>query len=437
MAVSLERLIDAARKLGARAVELLVVEDDGVVVTCAKGKITRQDAFTTTRARATVWDAAARSAAVEGTLVELPALIERALAAAADAPIDAEGAPVARLSAPIGGLSIDDKRHSTLTMADRIEVISAAERGARQADKRAQTENFAYRDNRRRRRIANSRGLNLEEWSTLYQAMGSVLVGDERGNIAMSDHLASRAFASIASLPYGAALAQRAAALLPGHGAPPGPQRVVFSPRSLAELVLQLGDEFTWANLDSGDSFLAQAAREHRPLFDPRVTLLDDGTVPGSIRTRAFDDRGVPPATLALLREGRVDGRFIDVATARRKEARPTGHQWRRALAPNNLILRGGTRSINAILSEMDRQILVIDHVYDWNGLNLKTGDLTIRAGGWMTRRSKHEHFVRDVKLSGHLPTVLTNIVEIASDTDRYLHVDAPAMILDGFVILP
>jgi PmbA protein len=427
--------IDVARRRGARAAEALLRLGEGVLIDVARGKVAASHPHKSSVLTVRAWVEGGGEGVATGAIGDVESVATAAVQAASVAPADPHAGPVGRMGVAAGGLGIDDRRHAQITAADRAEVVAASEKGARAVDKRVRTEGFAYRDERAYRLYTNTRGVVLDEWSTTYEARGTVLLADDRGDITLTDELASRAFASIASLPFGTSLAQRAVALAAGGGPTlEGPVRVVLSPRPLAQMFARFGPLFSAASLRDGDHIFARAARDGTTLFDPRMHLLDDGTVPGSLRTHAFDDQGVVPVPIVLIREGKVDARLLDVREARLVDARPTGHVHGGTLRPNNLILRGGTRSVNAVLSEIDGPILIVDHVYDWSGLDVVSGRWRAPVGGTLTRRSRPEGVIRRVVLDGLLSDVFSRVIEIAADTDRHGHVDAPAMLLDGFV---
>lgn len=426
-------LVDQARHRGARGAEVLAVVGEGLEIEVDRGKVTGQEPLRTSEVVVRVWVDHGPAGVARGRAEVAERLVAEALERAGKGDGEPDDGPVGRLPPAPGGLGVDDRRHGMLTIEDRVDVVLAAERGARGADRRARTEGFRYEERRVRRSFANSRHVTADEWSTTYAAEGRVHLGDDRGEIALAERAASRAFASIASFPFGGSLVHRAVALL---GAPlpvSGPLRTMLPPRVFCRIFERLGPLFTEASLAAGATFLSKGDPE-RPLFSPMVHLLDDGTVPGSLRTTAFDDRGVPPVPLTLLREGRVDARLLDPATARRLDTRPTGHWHGDGLRPNNLVLRAGTRSQNAILTEIHEPVLLVDDVAAWERFDLGTGDVRLRVHGHLSRRTKVEGPVRDVVIEGNLVEVFNRIVEVASDTDRAGHVDGPAVLLDGFV---
>jgi PmbA protein len=170
-------------------------------------------------------------------------------------------------------------------------------------------------------------------------------------------------------------------------------------------------------------------------LFDKRLHLLDDGTLPGGLRTTAFDDRGVTPVPLTLLREGWVNNRFFGPEEARQRGARPTGHAVGEGQRPTNLQLRAGTRSMNALLADVSDPVFVLDHVEDIAGVDLRTGKIEVLGGGTFIRAGKPVGCAYRVQVTGDLVDVLSRVVDVASDTDRVGSVDAPGLLVDGLSI--
>ena len=150
--------------------------------------------------------------------------------------------------------------------------------------------------------------------------------------------------------------------------------RVFWPPRVTAEVFALLAPYFTEESLNEGKTFLSKQKNDP-DLFDTRILMVDDGTLFGGLRSRGFDDRGVTPVPLTLLREGRVDRSFLSVESARQQDTRATGHATRGEWVPYNLKIRGGTRSLNALMSEMDERVFYVDHFVDLQGgLDIETG---------------------------------------------------------------
>lgn len=430
----LMHLVEKGRDQGARATELFLEEVSGLEAEVVRGRPQKR-VIGWRRLRVRAW-LDGRFADAEGSPEEGPALLERALTAAAAGQEDPLTTPPGRLPMVSRGLGIDDRRFPTLSEGDRLDVIVAAERGARGADRRVQTRDFRYHDRRTRRAYIGSSDTIVEERSTTYHAEGRVDVDANGSSLSIGDFVSGRSFASISSLPFGAVLARRAVALLGEPIVLDGPTRVMIPPRVAAPLFARLAEAFRHDRITSGRSLFADHLGSGRPIMDGRIHLIDDPQLPGGLRTYAFDEDGIPPVPLVLLREGAVEGRYLDLVPARRIDARPTGHAFGGTLRPSNLLLRSGTRSMSALLSEHSAvPTLVLDHVQDWDGLDLATGDLEARGAGFLQRGNVVEGPVRGVLLKGNLLDLLGRVVEIASDTDRIGHVDAPGLLVDGVTV--
>jgi PmbA protein len=384
-----------------------------------------------------VWLEGGRSGHASGPPEQVDALVKAAMTAAEGSAPSTHAGPVARQTGTLGGLGILDRRYEMVTPEDRTEVVVQADRSIRQVDRRLTGSGFLYRDTRRLRRFANTRGVLLEETDTIYEAEGTVSASTTSGELVLHERIESRTFASIASLPYGTNLARRASDLLEPLVSLSGPVRVLLPPLPTARLFSRLAEQFLASNFEDGAAtpFFLQPLPNGSPSVDTRLHMQDDGTLPGGLRTTSFDDRGVCPISLTLLREGRVDGRFVHPELAHEHDVRPTGHLQEGVEKPRNLLLRSGTRSMNATLADLGGRVLQVDDLPDLSGFDPRTGKLSARVNGVVLENNKPVGAVRGVMLVGELRSVLNQVVEICSDTDRVGHVDAPGMVLDGFSV--
>jgi PmbA protein len=425
----LMQLVESAQNHGAKATEIYVDEYTGLHAEVSRGRVVKQE-DEGTRILIRVFLDGGRQGEVEGDPGSAVALIEQALRAAEAASPDPIGGPVGRLPMVTRGLGIDDRRYPALTVADRVDVIASAERGARGVDRSVQTRGFRYSDRRIRRVFVSNSDVVAEEWSTDFHAAGVVTVGA----VTIKEQIESRSFASISSLPFGAVLAKRAVALQGPKIKLDGPTRVMMPPRVTGALFARLAGAFRVDLISSGESLFSVAHAANVPAFDTRVHLIDDAAAPGGTRTYSFDQQGVPPVALALLLEGVPEGEYVDLRTARELDRRPSGHWWDGEIRSSNLMLRSGTRSMSALLSEhSETPTLMLDHVVGLDRLDLATGDFSCTGSGFLRLGNERtEGVVRNARLSGNIIEVLKQVVDIASDTDRVGHVDAPGLLLDG-----
>jgi len=416
---------------------VLEVTTSGQRFAVEKGRVNAAEPIASASLSARVWLEGGRKGVARGTPDQLDALLAAAAKRAARAKRDPHAGPVTRQRGTLGGLGIDDRRFSAVSSEDREEVLVIAERGARHADRRIATGRFTYEERRSVRRYASTRGVALEEWDTMYEAAGSVTaeVGGEK--VSRQEKVASRTFSSIASLPFGTSLGRRVANLLRQADGLEGSVRVLLAPIAVAQLFAWIADRLVRTEAGPTPLFLRPDGGSDRPMLDPRIHLIDDGALPGGLRTRSFDDRGAVPIPIVLVREGHVEGELVGPEVAHELETQPTGHVAGEDLRPSNLALRAGGRSVNAALSDLGGIVLQVDELGDLEGaIDPATGALDVPIDGAVLRLNRAIGSVRGSRLQGDLRAVLGNVVEVCSDTDRIGHVDAPAMIVDGFTLV-
>jgi predicted Zn-dependent protease len=427
--------LEQFRRRGARAAELLETDTSGHRLRLERGRVAGAETFRENDLTVRVWLDGGKVAEVHGSGPDLDSLLTEAARKAEKAKPDAHAGPVTRQRGALGGLGIDDRRFDAIDDADREEVLVTAERAARQVDRRVVPGLFTYEDRRTVRRYASTRGVALEEWGTIYTASGTASAerGDER--VTRTEAIASRTFASIASLPFGTSLGRRVADLLRSAEPVTGPMRVLLTPNAVAQLFAWIATRFVRpGDPEKARPFFLDPSRG--VVLDGRIHLLDDGIAPGGLRTRSFDDRGALPIPLVLIREGRPEGLFVGPEQAHALDTAATGHVRRGLQEPSNLSLRAGGRSINAALSDLGGTVLQVDDLGNLEGLDPETGAVDIPIEGVLLRLNKPIGAVRHGRLQGDLRTVLGRLVEVCSDTDRIGHVDAPAMIVDGFTVV-
>ena len=285
----LASLVDVALAQGAKGAEVVASRSAGWKLSMkGKGPVDANE-VADEELVVRVWVEAGRTGVQRGSLDQGEELVGQALASTFESPEDSYAGPVEKLGTLPSGLSILDRRHQHLELNDRVDALKDVVHQA-SADRRFQPGVFEYEDSLTWRAVANSRGVEFEEQSSRFHIGGS-LVG---AGLDLHDFVTSRAFASVASLPLGTRMIQRAEALLPdGRQLPSGPVRVVLPPLPMARLLMAIGDLFLPDSL-AGGAFMFRDLGDSRSI-SPEIHVVDDGQLPGGLRSRGFDDRGSFP----------------------------------------------------------------------------------------------------------------------------------------------
>lgn len=418
--------LDRARDEGAEHAELLVVGRRTTKVEWSEGRAKDRGESFAESVSARVWLSDGRFAEQGGATDNVDAIFAKAMARAQASAPQTDAGPVERLEGVSDGLGLEDPRYERLAHGDRIEVVLGGATSVREMSDEVDPVDFAYRDQLETRRIANTKGLQFEETSTTFWVHGRAR---RRSNgFELEDEVSARQFASVAAIPLGAILARRHQELNEQGVAPTGPRRVLLRGRAVARLFSCLSPCFgpRWRS-----SFLFPRGT---PLaLSSSVHLVDDGTVVGGLRSRSFDDHGVCPIPLTLIREGMPDERYVDLAQAKDAGVHASGHVIDGELRPTNLLVKAGTRSANAMFAEMGDEVFVIEDFATAPTIQHRSGALEALAHGALYVDGTPKIVSCGVPVRANVGAVLGQVVGVTSDVDRHGHVDAPAMFVDGF----
>ena len=150
-------------------------------------------------------------------------------------------------------------------------------------------------------------------------------------------------------------------------------------------------------------------------IANPRVTAIDDGTMPNEWGSTNIDDEGMETTRLVLIENGILKNYMIDKLNARRMNADPTGSGRRQdyRFAPTsrmrNTFIAPGTDDENEMIAEIDCGLYA--KKMGGGSVNPATGEFNFAvAEGYMIRDGKIAEPVRGATLIGKGAEVLMNI---------------------------
>jgi len=141
---------------------------------------------------------------------------------------------------------------------------------------------------------------------------------------------------------------------------PPGRYTVVLEPAAVLDLVGQMFGDFSATAIRDGRSFLND--RVGKKIFGDNITIHDDFLDPLQSGP-SFDGEGVPRRRLTLVDRGVVRDIAYCRQAAASAGAEPTGHGFpvpnEMGEAPANIVMEGGSSSVDEMIRSIGRGILV------------------------------------------------------------------------------
>ena len=164
-----------------------------------------------------------------------------------------------------------------------------------------------------------------------------------------------------------------------------------------------------------------------------RVTVIDDGLMPGQLGTRPFDGEAVASRKTVVV-EGGVLRRFLCNAYAARKlKLEPTGNGDGTGVSPNNFYLAPGDKTPQEIIASTKKGLILTRTI--GHGLNPVTGDISRGAFGLWVEGGEVAFPVAEVTISGNLERVLQDVEELGNDLDFRNPVCGPTIKISGMTV--
>lgn len=310
------------------------------------------------------------------------------------------------------------------SIAEKISRLVFADRAARDHDPRVTQATLSLSTVRRRVLIANSSG-GLFDDRTPMITFSAAVVARAGGRLCSGREATSASrgweFLSEAKVAEVVRNAARIACVqLEAAPAPSGTMPVVLSSQAGGTMV----HEACGHGLEA-DFYLKRLSiytgRLGQKVASGKVSVVDDGTLPGRRGTSRIDDEGLPAQRVPLIDKGVLVGLLHTRRTARRLRAAPTGNGRRQSHhhlpipRMRNTFICPGEDDPEEILASVPDGLFVA-HV-GGGEVDIVSGNFVFHcAEAYRIRRGKRAEAVRDATLTGAGPAVLASIDRVGRD---------------------
>ena len=171
------------------------------------------------------------------------------------------------------------------------------------------------------------------------------------------------------------------------------------------------------------------ASRLNSTIASELFTLIDDPFLLRAPGSRLFDGEGVPSRKATIVDQGKLQQFFLDSYAARRLGSTSTASASRSGASigsgPSNLYLKAGTGSLEDLIKETKRGLLVTEMM--GFGFNAITGDYSRGAAGFWIENGEIAYPVGELTVSSNLDTMLKNIDRVGADLKHTSSVASPS----------
>lgn len=172
------------------------------------------------------------------------------------------------------------------------------------------------------------------------------------------------------------------------------------------------------------------------------VTVYDDGTFKGGLRTRKFDGEGVPQQKTLIIEKGVLRNFIYDNYTAKKEGKESTGNASRAGYlsTPNveatNFHLIPENKSPEELLSEVDEGLLVY-FLQGAHSSNPASGEFSVVATpAWKIENGKIAYAIKGAMLAGNIFQVLKNVSALANNERKIGRIVAPWTLVENVKVI-
>lgn len=200
----------------------------------------------------------------------------------------------------------------------------------------------------------------------------------------------------------------------------------------MAELIDFLSSSFSAEQIDKGRSLLA--GKQNEPIFSSKVTLIDDGLLPGGYGTAPFDAEGTACQRTTLVDKGIFKNALYDCYYGRKFKQKSTGTSARGLKSPprigfTNLMIENGTQTLDQLVRGISRGVLITD-LMGVHTANPVTGDFSLGASGLFIESGKITRPVKGFAVAGNLLELFKRITDIGNDRRFFGNVGAASVLV-------
>jgi PmbA protein len=431
-------LLSKAKKAGADAADAMLLESTGLSVTKRLGQLESVERSESADLGLRVFVGKRQAIVSTGDLSSesLDRLIESGLKIAKSVPEDAYAglADPDQIGTDIPVLDLDDGVEHDV--GDLAAMAGVAEDAARSMPKITNSEGANAGWSRATETIAATNGFVGVSAKSSHSLSASVIASDGGPMERDYDHVSK---VRAADLPDPATIGEeagrRAARRVNPRKVKSQAVPVVFDPRVAGSIIRHLINAISGPAVARGTTFLKDKLGEE--VFAKEITIVENPLKPDGLRSRAFDDEGLPAASGKLIDGGVLTTWLLECASARQLGLSPTGHAGRGLTsAPlpsvSNVHLEPGALSPKNLISTIVDGFYVTEML--GMGVNPITGDYSRGAAGLWIENGELATPVSEVTIAGSLLDMFKNVVA-ANDLQHRFGIDAPTLRIDGLTV--
>ncbi len=336
-----------------------------------------------------------------------------------------------------GSVEIFDPRISSIDEEEAVEKVSLLEKSAYEEDERVR--------NMRKARgtfltsdiiIMNSKGVDRQYSSTTCTAQIMVMAEDGLDRQMGWYFMGSRFLDEVSFMDIGRNAAKRAVQLLGSRRMNAQKTSVVLDNSVAVEFMGIFASSLSSENVQKGKSLLS--GKLGRKVISDKISIIDNGLLPGKLGSRPVDDEGVSSREKILIKEGILHRYLYNTYTAKKDGVTSTGNAVRSgfsglpSVGVSNLYIEAASKadiiSPGEIFKAVDK-CLYVTEAMGIHTANPISGEFSIGVSGLWIEKGEIAFPVKEAVISGNILSFFENIEAVGDDLRFFGNIGAPTLL--------
>ena len=205
-----------------------------------------------------------------------------------------------------------------------------------------------------------------------------------------------------------------------------GKYPVVFGPRVARSISGHISSAIKGSAIARKTSFLKDMM--HEKIANSSINMIDDPFLKRGLGSRLFDREGLGCSKRLMIKDGVLQGWFLDLASAKQLNMQPTGN----ANGTSNFMIMPGDITPENLIKEISDGFYVTDMI--GSSVSMVTGDYSRGASGFWIKDGQLSHPISEATIAGNLKEMFMTL-KPANDVDLSYSVTSPTLLIDGMTI--
>jgi len=205
-----------------------------------------------------------------------------------------------------------------------------------------------------------------------------------------------------------------------------GKYPVVFGPRVARTISGHISSAIQGSAIARKTSFLKDMM--HKQIANSSINMIDDPFLKRGLGSRLFDREGLGCSKRLIIKDGVLQGWFLDLASAKQLNMQPTGN----ANGTSNFMIMPGDITAENLIKEISDGFYVTDMM--GSSVSMVTGDYSRGASGFWIKNGQLSHPINEATIASNLKEMFLTL-KPANDVDLSYSVTSPTLLIDGMTI--